>query len=227
MPYLKNGNCRAFLQQHPDTSRLQIVRDLTVISLFWLVMTWHKLYDVSLGLVHLHSHQIVHGYLKGVGVWWSSNVFLAHKNIILQFNVLIDDSPKAVLCDFGLSQVRADVTSRTVLTAGSDIIGSPNWMAPELLQGGLLKPPCDIYAFGMTLYEVSIDFTRSGFAGWIKHLEDIREWDSVELYQIRRLGLRRLSCAPRCQTEAARSRCRSTTLKSTLGTCRTMLGEGS
>jgi hypothetical protein len=27
-------------------------------------------------------------------------------------------------------------------------------MAPELLWGGLLKKPCDIYTLGMTVYEV-------------------------------------------------------------------------
>jgi serine/threonine protein kinase len=35
------------------------------------------------------------------------------------------------------------------------VLGSRNWMAPERLPGGSLKIPCDIYAFGMTLYEVS------------------------------------------------------------------------
>ena len=33
-------------------------------------------------------------------------------------------------------------------------MGSCNWMAPEQLLGGLLKKPCDIYALGMTIYEV-------------------------------------------------------------------------
>jgi len=69
--------------------------------------------------------------------------------------VLIDDSFKAVLCDFGLSRVKADVTSRTVEQNQGPIIGSRNWMAPERLLGGSLKKPCDIYAFGMTLYEVA------------------------------------------------------------------------
>ena len=59
------------------------------------------------------------------------------------------------MCDFGLSRIKADASSRTVVTSdGRGIAGSHNWMAPELLSGGLLKKPCDIYAFGMTIYEV-------------------------------------------------------------------------
>jgi serine/threonine protein kinase len=71
-----------------------------------------------------------------------------------QLNVLIDNGEKAVLCDFGLSRIKADVTSRTAMLSG-DIVGSRSWMAPERLLGGSLKKPCDIYAFGMTLHEVS------------------------------------------------------------------------
>jgi serine/threonine protein kinase len=70
--------------------------------------------------------------------------------------VLIDDSHKAVLCDFGLTRIKADATSRTARVDGVGIMGSRNWMAPEQLLGKSLKPPCDIYAFGMTLYEVSL-----------------------------------------------------------------------
>jgi serine/threonine protein kinase len=70
--------------------------------------------------------------------------------------VLIDDGHKAVLCDFGLTRIKADATSRTARADG--IMGSRNWMAPEQLLGKSLKPPCDMYAFGMTVYEVCLDF---------------------------------------------------------------------
>ena len=73
-------------------------------------------------------------------------------------NVLIDDGGGAVLCDFGLSRIKADVTSRLGLKEASQVgPGSRNWMAPELLMGKALKTPCDIYAFAMTMYEVSND----------------------------------------------------------------------
>ena len=66
-----------------------------------------------------------------------------------------------MLCDFGLSRIKADTASHTARssTVSSDdrgIVGSLNWMAPELLLGRMLKKPCDIYALGMTIYEVSL-----------------------------------------------------------------------
>lgn len=70
-------------------------------------------------------------------------------------NVLIDDGGKAVLCDFGLSRIKADATSRTATHQSSVAAGSRNWMSPERLSGGLARKPADVYAFGMTVYEVS------------------------------------------------------------------------
>ena len=70
-------------------------------------------------------------------------------------NVLIDDNIRAVLCDFGLSRMKADATSRTARHGGGNVTGSRNWMAPERIVGGSPKTPSDIYAFGMTIFEVS------------------------------------------------------------------------
>ena len=81
----------------------------------------------------MHSEYVIHGDLKGA-------------------NVLIDDDGKALLCDFGLSRIKADVNSRSI--AGSTLVGSLNWMAPELFKGEILQFPCDVYSFAMTMFEV-------------------------------------------------------------------------
>ncbi|KAJ6573139.1 kinase-like domain-containing protein [Mycena vulgaris] len=94
------------------------------------------LIDAARGLVYLHSKDIIHGDLKAA-------------------NILIDNAGTGILCDFGLSRVRADMTSRTSppdpATLGP---GSRNWMSPELFGGGVPKKSSDIYAFGMTVYEL-------------------------------------------------------------------------
>jgi serine/threonine protein kinase len=108
-----------------------------------------------MGLVYLHSQSVVHGDLKAVSILMASSSCLM-KNYFQQ-NVLIDDSGSALLCDFGLASVKADVTSRTTVINTSEttaVAGSRQWMAPERLTGKSLTKPCDIYAFGMTAYEV-------------------------------------------------------------------------
>ncbi|KZP31913.1 kinase-like protein [Athelia psychrophila] len=93
------------------------------------------LHQASLGLVYLHNMNIVHADLKG-------------------YNILIDDSGKAVLCDFGLSRVKTNINSQSMIAGDEEIYGSTNWMAPERLLGRSLRKPSDIYSFGMTIYEI-------------------------------------------------------------------------
>ncbi|PPR08181.1 hypothetical protein CVT24_001531 [Panaeolus cyanescens] len=116
-------------------------------------------YHISLGLVYLHSKKVLHGDLKGV-------------------NVLVDDGERALLCDFGLSRIKADVNSRSsVQPTGPG--GSFHWMAPELFQGGRPKEPCDVYSFGMTMYEIYTDETPLG------HLSPSQLQDTVLKYNTR------------------------------------------
>ncbi|KAJ6559757.1 kinase-like domain-containing protein, partial [Mycena capillaripes] len=111
------------------------------------------LLDVSRGLEYLHSRKICHGDLKGV-------------------NVLVDSSERALLCDFGLARVKADVTTRSNHHGERGIIGSRNWMAPELLAGSPVKLPSDVYAFGMTIYELYTDENP---------MSQVAYWDFVEV----------------------------------------------
>lgn len=102
----------------------------------------------------------------------------------LQQNVLISDSGRALLCDFGLARVKADITSRTTTAGAAAVAGSRHWMAPERLKGRQLRKPCDIYAFSMTVYEVNLILGETKSAQWNSiALLDLYRRDSTRLYQ--------------------------------------------
>ena len=75
----------------------------------------------------------------------------------------MDDKGKPLIADFGLSRVEALQAS---LTGSSAARGSLRWQAPELLlpdtYGGNGKHTAetDVYAFGMTCFEVGADSTE-------------------------------------------------------------------
>jgi serine/threonine protein kinase len=78
--------------------------------------------------------------------------------VFAQFNVLIDDARNALLCDFGIASIKDDVLSTTLDSRERLIAGTPSFMAPERLKGGSLRKPCDVYAFGMLIYEACIAY---------------------------------------------------------------------
>ena len=83
-------------------------------------------------VAYLHSLNIVHGDIKGD-------------------NILVSDCIDALLCDFGLAKVESTDTS--VALQGS---GSSRWRSLELLRDDSAKTfASDIWAFGMTMAEVS------------------------------------------------------------------------
>jgi eukaryotic-like serine/threonine-protein kinase len=65
-------------------------------------------------------------------------------------NVLIDRSGRVKLTDFGLAR---PLEGWTLTTAGR-VAGTPQYMAPELLQGAPPDPRQDVFAMGALLYEM-------------------------------------------------------------------------
>ncbi|HEX9297294.1 MAG TPA: FHA domain-containing serine/threonine-protein kinase [Polyangiaceae bacterium] len=88
--------------------------------------------EVCAGLAAIHAQGLVHGDLK-------------------PGNVMVTDD-KAVILDFGFAQERARVSSRRPGAPPDG--GTPNYMSPERLRSGGASPEDDVYALGLTLWEM-------------------------------------------------------------------------
>ena len=64
-------------------------------------------------------------------------------------NVLLDNG-QVRLADFGVARIIGDQSATTTGT----VLGTAAYLAPELLTGSQASPACDVYALGITLYEV-------------------------------------------------------------------------
>lgn len=90
---------------------------------------------MAAGLSAAHDHGVIHGDLK------PANVFL---------QAGVEGAARVKLLDFGLSKV----LGLERLTRTGELIGTPSYMAPELLTGkGELDERIDTYALGVMLYE--------------------------------------------------------------------------
>lgn len=65
-PIMDNGNAMVYIQKHPTCDRLTIVCSIQTSLMHFLTRAPCQMYHVSLGLVYLHSQNIVHGDLKAV-----------------------------------------------------------------------------------------------------------------------------------------------------------------
>jgi len=72
-------------------------------------------------------------------------------------NILLDDDNNAYLSDFGIATLIepfARVSQQVPLPADEGLTGTPEYAAPELVQGSSVTPRTDIYSLGVVLYEL-------------------------------------------------------------------------
>jgi serine/threonine protein kinase len=65
---------------------------------------------------------------------------------------LVSDDGHALLCDFGLTKVLDSMVTSTEVRGA----GSTRWMAPELFMDAPKTFASDVYAYGMTIVEVTM-----------------------------------------------------------------------
>ncbi len=82
---------------------------------------------------------------------------IVHRDIKPE-NVLLLPDGQPVLLDFGLTLRLAGPLMRDALDALGPAGGTPSYMAPEQIAGGIIDPRTDLYAVGCLLYEI--------LAGW-------------------------------------------------------------
>ena len=120
------------------------------------------------GLAHLHSHGVLHRDVKPA-------------------NVLLDAQGEAYLADLGLARHAAD----SPLTQTGCVVGTPRYMAPEVLGQGRYGPASDVYALAMTLLEYCLGRTLDPLSLPEGGLQDAaREVPDAALRQVLLRGLR-------------------------------------
>ncbi|OAD72892.1 hypothetical protein PHYBLDRAFT_100427, partial [Phycomyces blakesleeanus NRRL 1555(-)] len=110
---------------------------------------FYIIHQAALGLEYLHSNGLVHRDLK------SANLLIDHTTGIVK------------LADFGVSDSLAKKASRR------SFVGTPCWMAPEILMNRAYDTKVDIWSLGMT----AIELASGRPSGW--HLDPLKIFSSI------------------------------------------------
>ncbi len=101
----------------------------------WNIVTI-MLFGVLKGLAHAHTKGVLHRDIK-------------------PDNILISNAGRVKITDFGL----ASIEGSSKLTQQGIIVGTPAYMPPEQISGGVLDQKSDLFSLGATFYETLTNIT--------------------------------------------------------------------
>ena len=93
------------------------------------------MHDTAVGLAFLHSKKVLHRDVKSL-------------------NLLLDGEGRVLVSDFGISKSSSNATTTVGGAAGGGLKGSMPWLAPEHIQSRPFTQACDVYGFGIVVWEV-------------------------------------------------------------------------
>ena len=94
-------------------------------------------------------------------------------------NIMVDTNGRSLLTDFGVARGEGD----TALTAAGRVVGTVDYLAPEVIRGEPATPASDVYALGCVVYEclagappfAELDFNETCLAHLEAEPQDLRE----------------------------------------------------
>lgn len=87
--------------------------------------------DVALALDYAHQHQVIHRDIKPANLRWNP------------------ETGQVKVVDFGVARITDSLRTRTGL-----VLGTPSFMSPEQVQGQHVDGRSDLYALGVTLFQL-------------------------------------------------------------------------
>lgn len=100
---------------------------------------------------------IAMGIAQGMSYLHSLDRKIIHRDLKSQ-NILLDANFAVKVADFGLSYMREDVVKSPPLLESQGgrygVFGTPEWMAPEVMEGEAYNEKVDVYSFGVVFTEM-------------------------------------------------------------------------
>lgn len=113
--------------------------------------------QAAAALDYAHEHRVIHRDLK-------------------PGNFLIHNDGRLVLADFGIAHLMKESMSNFTLTNTGMVLGTPDYMAPEMIKGQHVDHRVDIYELGIVLYQMlsgEVPFRgENTYAILLKHVND-------------------------------------------------------